>query len=238
MAKKKKLEEQENLDRWLVSYADFITLLFAFFTTMYALASINEGKYRVVSDSLSMAFNQSGATGRESMKQETSEPFISSAFKKTFTGDYKKLHTAFAGLEKDNKIYMSIEKRGVVVSLSEQIIFEAGKADILDNAKAVIDDIAMVLKQMPNHIKIEGHTDNIPINTPQFPSNWELSAARALNILKYMLDVHGFNPGKLSATGYGEFRPFAPNDTLDGRAKNRRVDIVILNSEGTLNEPD
>ncbi|MBI5599138.1 MAG: OmpA family protein [Deltaproteobacteria bacterium] len=238
MARKREDEDHENADRWMVSYADFLTLLFAFFTTMYALSSVNENKYRAVSESLTTAFNQPRA-GAEApiIGGTTPEDLVTIAFKKTFSRDFRSVQTALRGLEKDNKVSISMEKRGVVVSLSERIVFESGNADIMPQAKAIIGDIAVVLRGMPNHVRIEGHTDNVPISTPRFPSNWELSSARALSILKHLVDVHGLNPGKLSATGYGEFRPFAPNLTADGRAKNRRVDIVILNRDGSFDEP-
>ncbi|MBI5328528.1 MAG: OmpA family protein [Deltaproteobacteria bacterium] len=242
MIKRRKQEEHENTDRWMVSYADFITLLFAFFIAMYALSTINEGKYKVVSESIAIAFDPSKSRTKDiaaipELNEYTAKDIVTEMFKRTFSSDYKKIQSAVSELERDNKVFLSMERRGIVISLSEKVIFESGRADILQEAKSVIDEIAMLLKEMPNYIRIEGHTDNIPISTSQFPSNWELSSSRALNILRYMVDLHRLNPGKLSAIGYGEFRPVASNDTSEGRLKNRRVDIVILNKEGTVQEP-
>ncbi|MBI5682307.1 MAG: OmpA family protein [Deltaproteobacteria bacterium] len=242
MNKRKKQEEHENTDRWMVSYADFITLLFAFFTTMYAISSVNEGKYRTVGESLAAAFNAKEAKKQDTqinpeLKEDSMKILITDAFKKTFSSDYKKVQSVVSEMEKSGKVNVSIEKRGIVISFSEGILFESGNAKIMPGAAAAIDEIAGMLKEMSNYVRIEGHTDNIPIKTLEFPSNWELSTARALNMLRYMVDVYGLNPGKISAIGYGEFKPVSPNDTSEGRMRNRRVDIVILNEEGIMQEP-
>lgn len=242
LMKKKKQEENENVDRWMVSYADFITLLFAFFTTMYAISSVNEGKYKAVGDSLAIAFNAKEAKKLDiqidpTLRQDSMQMLITDEFKKAFSSDYKRIQSVIFEIEKSGKVSVNMEKRGIVISFSEGVLFESGKSQIIDEAIPVIDSIAQALREMSNNVRIEGHTDNVPIKTQEFPSNWELSTSRALNILKYLVEVAGLNPGKLSAIGYGEFRPAAANDTPEGRKKNRRVDIVILNKDGVQQEP-
>ncbi len=119
------------------------------------------------------------------------------------------------------------QKEGLVVTFSEKYMFDSGKADIYPEAKEVIKNIAALLVDEPNRISIEGHTDNTPINTPEFPSNWELSTKRATNVLKYLLEELRFDPKRLTAAGFGEWHPVAPNDTPENKAKNRRVDLIV-----------
>lgn len=244
MARRRKVkEDHENLERWFVSYADFITLLFAFFTVMYALSTVNEQKYKAMSDSLSSAFSSKVSDNEDmtvdvpSYREDPTLGYMTSSFKKAFSGEYKRVQSNLADLEADKKININIERRGVIVSLLEQGVFSSGEADILPDSLAVIDEIAETLKDLPNQIKIEGHTDNIPIHNDKFASNWELSSARALNILLYIVNNHNMDPTKYSATGYGEFRPIEQNDTPEGRAKNRRVDIILFNRDAAFIEP-
>ncbi|MBE9532460.1 MAG: OmpA family protein [Proteobacteria bacterium] len=248
MARRRKVvEETENHERWFVSYADFITLLFAFFTVMYALSTVNEQKYKDMSDSLSDAFSSgnigAGVAGDgeqvdvPAYREDPTLGYMTSSFKKTFSGDYRRVQSNLSELEADKKININIERRGVVVSLLEQGVFSSGDAALLPGSLAVIDEIAATLKGLPNQIKVEGHSDNIPIHNDDFSSNWELSSARALNILMYMVNTHNMDPTKYSATGYGEFRPIADNDTTEGRAMNRRVDIVLFDRDAAFIEP-
>lgn len=130
----------------------------------------------------------------------------------------------------------SIEERGLVVSIQETLLFESGSATITARARDILEKVSIVLASAPNQIKVEGHTDNLPISTSQFPSNWELSAIRATNVVQ-ILQHDGINPSQLSATGYGEYRPIASNDTEAGRSKNRRIDLIILRSKYDLTEP-
>ncbi|MCP3676739.1 MAG: OmpA family protein [Deltaproteobacteria bacterium] len=236
MARRVEREEGENHERWLVSYADFITLLFAFFTVMYALSSVNESKYAIMSEAMEVAFTPSTMEAR--MTGDTPKDLVSIAFKKRFSSDYRKVHSSLIKFEKEGKVSLIIEERGVVVTIHEKGFFQPGSADILPEATPMLDEIGRILKVMPNQLRIEGHTDNAPLTAGKFSSNWDLSSARALHLLKYITHNYELNPGKLSATGYGEFRPFASNNTPEGRAKNRRVDIVLLNKEGSLMEPD
>jgi len=135
------------------------------------------------------------------------------------------------------KLVTSIEERGLVVSIQDTLLFESGSATITPSARQILNQISFVLATSPNYIKVEGHTDNLPIRTEQFPSNWELSVLRATNVVHIMSTEGGISPERLSATGYGEYRPIVSNDTEAGRARNRRVDLVILRSKYDLTEP-
>jgi chemotaxis protein MotB len=262
MAKKKKHqeEEHENLERWLVSYADFITLLFAFFVTMYSISRVDEKKLGSVVESLQRALG-STIFWQENKKQDpgvfqTSEKPIDVAILplsadkgqgrddfETLAAEIKKnmeegLNNNGGQAEADlNQLKFIIDKRGLILRFSERFFFDSGDASIRPDVAPMLHIIAQSLEKIPNHIRIEGHTDSVPIRTARFPSNWELSTSRATSIVHYLLTHHRFVPTRLSAAGYGEFRPIAPNNSSDGRSQNRRVDIVILSGKERESEP-
>ena len=230
--RKKKEEEHENGERWLISYADFITLLFAFFVTMYSTSSVHEGKYRAVADSVNEAFHPyvslSSSNIRLTSKQsgpDMFDPGLKLFFK------YKKMEDEVKAMDPSGKIKVIIDKRGRVIRIDEGLAFEGGKAEILPEFREKLDKIADLIAALPNQVQVEGHTDNIPINTPAFPSNWGLSTARAMSMVNYFVDRHAMDPQRFSVSGYGEFRPIDTNDSPEGRAKNRRVEIVILSMD-------
>ncbi len=236
MARKKKHEEHENHERWLVSYADFITLLFAFFTSMYAISSVNEGKFRVLSQSLAVSFNSpiytTGAHSGGPSFVKHDDRHLASDFRGMFSDKYDKIKDALKDLERGKKLTLLYDENALTIRISESVLFKPGNAELITEAHPVLDEVVSVLKTLPYNIRIEGHTDNVPINTPSFPSNWDLSSARAIAILKYFINERGFAPARLSALGYGEYRPIDTNDTPSGRLKNRRVDIMVLTSGG------
>lgn len=233
MARKKKHEEHENHERWLVSYADFITLLFAFFTSMYAMSSVNEGKFRVLSESLAVSFNPSLYSSEK--KQEgprfvkEQRPSAAIDFQGTNSDNYNRIETALKDLERGKKLTFIVDGQKMMIRISESMLFEPSSDELLKDALPVLDEIGASLKDLPVYIRIEGHTDNIPVNTARFPSNWDLSSARAIKILKRFIEKNNFDPKRLSAVGHGEYRPIDTNDTPTGRVKNRRVDITVLN---------
>jgi chemotaxis protein MotB len=262
MAKKKKNrgEEYDNLDRWLVSYADFITLMFAFFVTMYAISRVDERKLGSVVESLQRALG-STILWHESHKQDpgvfqNSDKPIDVAIlplpvnKGEGTEDFEALaaeikknmeqmvnnNGAPAGIDLSQLKFL-LDKRGLILRFSERFFFDSGDASIRPDVAPMLHIIAESLEKIPNHIRIEGHTDSVPIHTARFPSNWELSTARATSIVHYLLTHQQFEPTRLSAAGYGEFRPIAPNTSPEGRSQNRRVDIVILSGRERQSEP-
>ncbi len=229
--KKKKHEEHENHERWLVSYADFITLLFAFFVTLYSTSSVNEGKYRAVSDSAEAAFNPSNYKAK---KLEIGPSFQSRERKKAQVGSIVAIKEVVKELREKQKINVFQDKRGIVIRITDTAIFDSGSAEIRKDALDAVDGLTKILSDMNENIQVEGHTDNLPIKSPIFPSNWELSSARATSIVRRFIS-DGVDPKRLTAIGYGEYRPITDNDTAENRGKNRRVDIVVLNAENKEN---
>ena len=254
MARKKKHEEHENHERWLVSYADFITLLFAFFVVMYSISSVNEGKYRVLSSTLVTAFSHPAKTvdpiqyGTPLRAPIIQHQLLKDQSKDTDVSrvgvDYQLMPTPgqMAKMEKiadqvkhDMKkliekglVEVSKTNKGVEIAINSEILFASGEARLSDSAQQILKQVAALLKSQNNHINVEGYTDNVPITTEAFPSNWELSAARAASVVHLFTSV-GVQPQRLAAIGFGEYRPVAPNISDEGRRKNRRVGIMVLN---------
>ena len=247
MPRRAHAEEHENHERWLVSYADFITLLFAFFVVMYALSSVNEGKYRVLSDSLVAAFrnvntNASGATMVAGGKMQQTAQIGSKQIvpplrnskeeerkrqqREKMRDMAKELIEALGPLVKEGKVRVTDGLKGVTVEINASVLFPLGEARLQPGAVRALRAVAEVLAKTEFPVTVEGHTDPTPISTPQFPSNWELSGARASSVVRLFQDA-GVAPQRLTATGYGEQRPVASNDNPEGRARNRRVTILI-----------
>lgn len=252
MARRREQEADFNHDRWLVSYADFITLLFAFFVVMYAVSSVNEGKYRVLSDSLITAFNKSSPTTLEPIQvgkiKRSGEPQAIELIKKPSVIDLSSmprpasrsdvkeqdpmhillgaLRVSMAALADQGMVKVNSDESGIEVEISTNILFESGSATLARQATPILQTLARVLRAYPNEINVQGYTDNIPIRSNLFPSNWELSAARAASVVQIFMR-EGLDPVRLSATGFGEFRPVADNATEQGRQRNRRVVLFI-----------
>jgi len=239
------LEQSENVDRWLVSYADFVTLLFAFFVVMYAISSVNEGKYRVLSDTLVAAFkvppksNEPIQIGKPLEETSTEQKVIGVPkpirVEQPKVDDQKVKMARIANRVRDslrplidkNFIKVTHNKLWVEVEINTSILYSSGSAELEVEAYSPLKKLATVLKALPNHIDVEGHTDNLPINTPVYPSNWELSASRAASVV-HLFAKQGISPRRLAAIGFGQFRPIGDNKTLKGRRQNRRVKVVIL----------
>jgi chemotaxis protein MotB len=238
MARRRHQEEHENHERWLVSYADFITLLFAFFVVMYSMSSVNEGKYKILSDSLTGVFNQPDraikpipvgderprTTEPDRALVDEDEPVGQAADSLQSIAD--SMRQAFAGLIDSKQLKVSGNELWIEIELSSSLLFPSGDALPNNAAFDLVAEIAKILAPYENPVHVEGFTDNLPIKTAQYPTNWELSAARAASIVR-MLAMDGVNPGRLASVGYGEFQPVADNATADGRARNRRVVLVV-----------
>jgi len=247
MARKRREEEHENHERWLVSYADFITLLFAFFVVMYAISSVNEGKYKVLSNSLSNAFtNTTAKPGGQPIAVMQGAPPIpprpiarpdklpdqrkaeekKNEQRQKMKNVASEIMDALQPLVAQGKVRLLETSRGVTIEINDSILFPAGQAKLQPASVSAMLAIAEVLAASDFPITIEGHTDNVPISTPQFPSNWELSAMRATTVLR-LFNGGGVGAERLTAIGYGETRPVETNTTVEGRARNRRVSILI-----------
>lgn len=271
MVRRRREDIHVNHERWLISYADFITLLFAFFVVMYSISQVNDSKYKVLSDTFIEAFQRptdspmSKEAARESspsreiiapidMDKSTrdsesnnesppsvmehiptaAEPEVvntSDAETSVKTSDELTqisdlVSEKFSGLIEEHLIQVSSNELWLQIELKDSILFSSGSADISEQARKIFDEIAAILAKYSNPVQVEGFTDNVPINSSRYPTNWELSTARASAIVKH-LAAQGVAPERLSAVGYGEYQPIASNESEQGRAQNRRVSIMI-----------
>lgn len=238
MARKKYVEDAENHERWLISYADFITLLFAFFVVMYAVSVVNEGKYRTLSDALGSAF---GGRSARTAPSEVQAPILLPNIvarrraeamrreKEKLTTLARDLTSTLAPLVKEGKVRVTQNSRGVSVEINASVLFNSGDATLTAESREALQALAVLLKNDPHALQVEGHTDNQQIRRPIFPSNWELSAARAGAVVRLFADA-GVPPARMTVVGHADNIPVAPNDTPDGRARNRRVAVTILSA--------
>ena len=231
----------DNHERWLLTYADLITLLLAFFIVMYSMSRIDAKKFGAVSSALSGALSGKQLAMRErqifARLQEDEEGGGA-----LDTGELRLMREEIQEIVEDadmgEAVTSEVTDRGLVIHIMEGALFEEARADLTDGARAVLRLVADKLRDNDNQLRVEGHTDPRPIHTSKFPSNWELSTARATAVLRFMVDSIGIEPGRISALGFGEFRPMVPNDSPAQMAQNRRVDIVILSKKMTLSEPE
>ncbi len=247
-------DDLHNKERWLISYADFITLLFAFFVVMYSVSSVNEGKYKVLSETLSGVFNAPPrslnplavgdhppdvrpADGQnvirppvmEAPRNPTEDARQRSANLRTMS---IQLSAAFEDLINQGVVTLETNDRWIELSLRNSLLFGSGDAEPHFDAFPILQSIADVLKDHDNAVKVEGFTDNRPIRTAVFPSNWELSSARASAVVR-VLTMDGVDPERMAAVGYGQYQPVAGNETAEGRSRNRRV-VVLISGEASI----
>ncbi|MDI6710284.1 MAG: flagellar motor protein MotB [Thermoanaerobacterales bacterium] len=233
-------------DRWLITYADLITLLLIFFVVMYAMSKVDASKFRAIAESLTKALGGAGmvldypgvtvapgvgVTGQDSPSIQNKQEGLM----------LEKIQSQLEQLIKEQglqaRLSVRSEERGIVLSIQDTALFPLASAELTPQAKEIVHKVGLILLQTSNYIRIEGHTDNLPIHNARFPSNWELSVARSCSVVQELIrDLH-FPPERLSATGYGEYRPVATNDTPEGRQQNRRVDFIILRSKYEGAEP-
>ena len=251
--KKKRVEEHVNTERWMVSYADFVTLLFAFFVVMYSISAINEGKYKTLSSALAQAFTEKPESEKQPVVEEVSlfeqpptvaappplesEPYadiekrreLSAAIvaeQEKLSNVSKQFEDVLSPMIKDNLIAVKKHDFWIELEMSSQLLFTSGSDQLSQRAADVLKTISLVLAPVPNSISVEGYTDNIPIETAIFRSNWDLSSSRATSVVHELVKA-GVDPLRLSATGYGEYHPIADNSDEKGRFQNRRVTLVI-----------
>ncbi len=250
MAKKKKPEEHENLERWLVSYADFMTLLFATFVVLYALSQLNVNEFKKVEESLRKAFSVQSLLdgGRGVMSQGESivdanaansvidslmMEFISQKYEQE---SYEQIKKQIDDMNKNgtlSNVSAIIDERGLVIIISDKdVLFKSGSAELTDEAKKILEKVGkLIVERFAMHIiKVEGHTDNVPV-TGRYPSNWELSSARASSIVRYLIDRFKILPNLMAAIGYADTRPADKGTDAASLAKNRRVEIVVQRNQ-------
>ncbi|MFH0933636.1 MAG: flagellar motor protein MotD [Pseudomonadota bacterium] len=245
MARRPKRAEHDNHERWMVSYADFITLLFAFFVVMYGISSVNEGKYKVFGAAINKAFGtKSSETEGGSMRLTEQEIFFKSLVDRRnarlaeiqrkqserMQNLVKSLNQSMDKFVKQGQMNVSQTGRGVELEINASALFDQGRADLHSEALGTLAEAAKLLAAEEFAIEVEGHTDNLPIATAQFPSNWELSSARASSVVRLFIE-QGIAANRLRAVGSADNRPVLSNDTPEGRARNRRVTITVLTPE-------
>jgi len=245
MARRSRRQDEENHERWLISYADFITLLFALFVVLYAMSKVDEGKYKVFGNSLSFAFGSATIVKpgipNQAVQQNEHEALLKALVDKrnarlaeqqrkqdeTMQAMVKNLNQAMALLVKNEQVNVAQTPRGVVVNINASALFEQGEATLQRSAIRTLYAVAKVLEAGSEAIEVEGHTDDVPIFTPQFPSNWELSSARASSVVRMFID-QGVAAERLRAVGLSSYHPITSNATAEGRTRNRRVTITIV----------
>ncbi len=264
MSRKKSHEEaHENHERWMLTYLDLITLLMIFFIIMYAMSNISATKYEKLAKSLNsalagdnqkidggeegspteqVAFNDPPGADIEEMEGEDLTEEEKEALEMAEAAALAQVAQEVREMMKEKgleqEVSVNISERGVVISLKDTVLFESGSTAIKSENINSLIEIGKTLKSVNNYVRIEGNTDNVPISNSNFKDNWELSVMRAAKVLQLIVNQSGYPPSKISAVGYGEYRPVAPNDTYENKAKNRRVDIVILNEDFNQSESD
>jgi chemotaxis protein MotB len=248
LARRRRIPEHANHERWLVSYADFITLLFAFFTTLYAISNVDTKKAGKLASSMRSALNaeavaatsakptpaRSGPPTVVELPLSGAAPHVGIMGMEEFQQNQARISeiaTQLRGLTEipqlKGRVQVRVEPKGVVVSLAEAGFFQSGSAELRPGGKAALDLVAERLPRRDLDVTVEGHTDNVPVRNTRYSSNWELSTARATFVVALLFEQHGFDPAHLAAAGHAEFHPLSSNDTAEGRAHNRRVDIVV-----------
>ncbi|NUN69082.1 MAG: OmpA family protein [Bacteroidetes bacterium] len=228
MRRRRRHSEAHGQERWLLTYSDLITLLLGLFVILYAMSKIDTKKYT----QWVAAFGGVFGSSQVDMKQGIGEKGLVDGMNEQIRVR-QMIKEALELNGRSDAITVSMDERGVTIHIQEELLFPSGGAELKNSSLVTLDSLAHVFKRLPNDIRIEGHTDNIPINTPRFPSNWHLSVTRAMNTGYYLIGNHRMDPDKIAVVGYGDQRPLGPNDTERGRGVNRRVDIVIQMSAVT-----
>lgn len=241
MARKKKQSDGGITgDEWLNTYADCITLLLTFFVLLYSMSTVDVEKVKSISEAFSIMTGQEANTILEYEKYDGNQPIIGGETKYEDLGEnssqeevQSKMYEKVKEYLEENQLNASIEEvtsdeRGIIIELRDNILFESGQAELIPGSADVLNKVNALISTLPNNIVVEGHTDNVPISNARFPSNWELSTVRATTVLRYFTETCGQDPSRISAAGYGEYKPVVENTTDENKAKNRRVNILIV----------
>lgn len=235
MRRRPKKQEHENHERWLITYSDMITLLLVFFIVLYSMSQVQQIKFNALINSLKTAFHGQTILNNQQVPTSQNLQLPPVPKKKDSQENEKKLDQLYVKMEnliKENHLQQIIElvniPRGVQITFKDKILFDTASADIKSGAKPILEKIGVLLKELPNDISVEGHTDNRPISSAEFPSNWELSGARARSVMYYLINNDQIKPERMSFVGYGQYKPRVKNDTPEHRQMNRRVNIIVL----------
>jgi chemotaxis protein MotB len=233
MAKRKIAHGHVNHERWMVSYADFVTLLFAFFVVMFATANSDKSKAAAMSEAVKEALSQSPRKAPPSAGQAPA----ANCKDREFKNPMKVLQEQLKEQIQKGEVEIFMEPRGLTISFKQAAVFDSGEADVKPTAIPAVTKVADAILALDNQIRLEGHTDNVPINNDRYRNNWELSSARSIAILQLLADRFHVPPTRMAVSGYADTAPIASNDSEEGRARNRRVDVIILNQVAAKSEP-
>lgn len=226
---RRRVEEEEiDSNSWLATYSDTITLLLTFFILLYSFSETNNEKLVQISNALQSQLVGVPISTNDGTNHLTGIINPDTNEKTEYENLVEKVNNILVDNGLDKVVGVREEDKGVVLQLSESILFDPAKAGLKKDSLKILDAISEILPQLENQIMIQGHTDNVPINSQKYPSNWELSTSRAVNVLRYFVEDKGFDPTRFSATGYGEYSPLVENTTNENKATNRRVDILIV----------
>jgi chemotaxis protein MotB len=232
-----------SVSEWMTTYSDLVTLLLCFFVLLFSFSVIDAKKFEAIIRSF-----QGSLSVLDSGKTIDEDQYISQALQsnrllreqqeaESMEWLYRQLDEYIQQNNLEGTVVLGVEERGLLIRFKDQVLFDSGKAIIRKDGEPIVQSIGEILKQNDRAIRVEGHTDNVPMHSLLYPSNWELSTARAVNVVKFFIEKVGIAPTRLSAAGYSEYHPIADNDTAENRQKNRRVDVVILRKSFELNEP-
>ncbi len=232
-----------SVSEWMTTYSDLVTLLLCFFVLLFSFSVIDAKKFEAIIRSF-----QGSLSVLDSGKTIDEDQYISQALQsnrllreqqeaESMEWLYRQLDEYIQQNNLEGTVVLGVEERGLLIRFKDQVLFDSGKAVIRKDGEPIVQSIGEILKQNDRAIRVEGHTDNVPMHSLLYPSNWELSTARAVNVVKFFIEKVGIAPTRLSAAGYSEYHPIADNDTAENRQKNRRVDVVILRKSFEFNEP-
>jgi chemotaxis protein MotB len=238
MPRKKSGGEEMRTDGWLATFADTMTLLLTFFVLLYSFSTVDAAKFEQIASSLQSVLTGNSGRGVLDFNMKSGDaPIVGEPIEATTPSNskediYKKVEKLIKEKKLEGTIVLKSDSRGVIIQLRENIIFQSGKAEVIEKIKPVLKSINVLLSTLPNDIVIEGHTDNIPISNYEFKNNWQLSSARALNVLEYFVYIQGqANVKRFRSVACGEYQPTVPNNSDANRALNRRVNILIVANE-------
>ncbi|MFW5873466.1 MAG: flagellar motor protein MotB [Bacillota bacterium] len=228
-------ESEGGSPAWMTTFGDMMTLLLTFFVLLYSMSSIDVAKFEQAMGSLQGHLGVLSGGKAISTQQNLDRGDIGQNFTPITSRILRRAMTEVEAFVEEEGVGQDVStemtQRGLVIRFTGQLLFDVGEANIRSNGEEVLLKISQIIKEVPNDVLVEGHTDNLPINTSDYPSNWELSTARATRVIRYFIETENIDPDRLSASGYSEYQPLRPNDTSGNRAENRRVEIVLLNPD-------
>lgn len=221
---------------WMVTFADLMSLLLTFFILLFSMSNVDEEKFDSAAQSIQGAFGGIGIYDRNTSKTPVSnsmeENIEIDVKKEEIENMHKKVTKYLSSKNINNEVTVNTDEKGVYFDIKEAVLFDSGSAEIKESGIKVLKELSGLIKDINNQLMIEGHTDNVPINNNKYSSNWELSTARAISVVKYFTEVGKITPGRMAAIGYGEYNPIVDNSTEKNRAVNRRVNLLIIFEEG------